>query len=92
MQLTENKVKPGPCRRGEHLKAITSLEKAIEISPVGAVLYYDLGLVYGKKGEEDTAMEYFSKAIELAPEYAAPYFSRGFASQLVYSASSAPRW
>lgn len=61
---------------------IPDLEKAIQKKPNDEQLHYNLGLSYGKKGEEDKAIEYFTEAIELEPEYVAAYFSRGFSYQL----------
>jgi len=47
---------------------VTSLEKAININPRFASAFYQLGLVFIKKGELAKAIEHLEKFLELEPE------------------------
>ncbi len=55
--LTSNK-------KGEHKKAIESLNKAIELAPNVDKYHYRLGLIYDGQGRHDEAVEAFKKAVE----------------------------
>ena len=53
------------------------LEKAINIEPENARLYFRLGQVYYREKDLDKALELFTKAIDLEPVYPAAYMARG---------------
>ncbi len=58
-------------------KARIALEKAIELAPTDAKLYYNLGLVYARENNTDKAKEIFTKTIELKPDYRNARFALG---------------
>jgi len=41
------------------------------------MVYYDRGLAYLNKGQNDKALEDFNKAIAINPNYAKAYYNRG---------------
>ncbi len=47
--------------RGEYRRAITELNRALELDPTGKDLVYNLGVVHEKLGEYDAAIEYFER-------------------------------
>jgi tetratricopeptide (TPR) repeat protein len=51
------------------------MEEAIAQDPNNAVLYYNLGVVNGNKGNRDAAISYYKKAIELDPDYEPTYLN-----------------
>jgi len=48
--------------------ALKHLLVAKDLEPKSSTIYYYLGLLYGKKGNEEKAREFFKKAAELYPE------------------------
>ncbi len=68
-------------RNADYDQAISSFDKAIEMSPMLAEAYYNRGLTYQKKGMHDLAVADYSRTIELDPNDADAYNNRG----LVYS-------
>ena len=63
----------------EYDKAISFLEKAIELNPDYAVAYNNLGIAYKAQGNLTKAIESYDKAIELKPAAAAAYWNRSIA-------------
>jgi len=55
------------------------LEKAIEIHPEDANLYYNVGVMNMEQGNTDLAVKSFEKSIELDPEFAQAYQNLGTA-------------
>ena len=51
------------------IDARDTLEAAVSQAPTDAKLFYNLGLVYARTGQEDRAMETLKKTIELKPDY-----------------------
>ncbi|MCJ7616801.1 MAG: diguanylate cyclase, partial [Desulfobacterales bacterium] len=66
-------------RKGQHDKAISEFNKAIEISPKYASAYTNRGLAYGNKGQYDRAISDYNTAIEINPRLAEAYTNRGIA-------------
>jgi len=56
--------------------AQNDLERAINIEPENARLYFRLGQIYYRKKDLDKALEFFTKAIDLEPIYPAAYMAR----------------
>lgn len=52
----------------EYEKAILELNKAIELDPEDASLYYTLGDIYEQLGKDKESVEAFVKALQLDPE------------------------
>lgn len=50
------------------------LNKAIDLAPTDAKLYYNLGVVYQQMGKPNKAVEVWEKAVELKPNYTKVYF------------------
>ncbi|PMP68638.1 MAG: hypothetical protein C0190_01380 [Thermodesulfobacterium geofontis] len=63
-------------QKGEIELAENDLERAINIEPENARLYFRLGQVYYRKKDLDKALELFTKAIDLEPTYPAAYMAR----------------
>ena len=63
--------------KGQIDLAIKDYNKAIELKPNDASLYYNRGLAYNKKGKVDLAIKDFDKAIELSLNDADVYNNRG---------------
>jgi len=51
--------------KGEYEKAISGLNKAIELDPRDASLYYTLGDLYEQLGRDKESVEAFVKALQL---------------------------
>jgi tetratricopeptide (TPR) repeat protein len=65
-------------------EAKDKMETALKSDPKNVTLYYNLGTIYDKKGDDVKALENYNKAIELEPEnydanfnIAAYYFNKG---------------
>ena len=56
--------------RGDLKGALTLLKRAIEVYPLSAMNYNDLGVVLWKIGERERAFESFARALRLRPSYA----------------------
>ena len=63
--------------QGLYYKALTDLNKAIELDPKNALAYGSRGLVYSYQSQPDKAMTNFKKALELDPGLALAYSGRG---------------
>lgn len=66
---------------GMHERAITELDKAIEMEPSWNY-YCDRGICHRLTGNFEKAIEDFTSAIEDDPRYAFPYYSRGWCYEL----------
>ena len=64
-------------REGQYDLSIAFFNKAIEINPSCAEVYYNRGLSYKNKGHHFKAISDYTKAIELSPMYYAAYNNRG---------------
>ncbi|KAA3623714.1 MAG: tetratricopeptide repeat protein [Flavobacterium sp.] len=58
--------------RGEFDKAIATYEKALEIDPKSAMVFYEIGLSYYHKGEYKTAIKFYDKVLDLNGEHLLP--------------------
>jgi len=54
---------------GEHQKAISSYEKAIQIEPNYAQAHNNLGVVFNQLGEHQKAISCYEKAIQIDPSH-----------------------
>lgn len=61
----------------EHDKAISDLDKAIEINPNYVLGYYNRGVIYKRIGEMEAALIDFSRTIELDSVHISAYIERG---------------
>ncbi|MDQ3748293.1 MAG: tetratricopeptide repeat protein [Acidobacteriota bacterium] len=52
-------------------------KKALELNPIAEYVYFNLGLVYLKKGQLKEAEEFYRKATEIDPSYVNAYFGLG---------------
>jgi Flp pilus assembly protein TadD len=52
----------------EYEKAVLELNKAVELDPEDAALYYTLGELYEQLGKDKESVEAFVKALQLDPE------------------------
>lgn len=66
-----------PTKLNYHRKAIKDFEKAIELNPTNAGIYFARGSSYISTKDFEKALADFNKAIELNPNYASAYISRG---------------
>ncbi|RMF86798.1 MAG: tetratricopeptide repeat protein, partial [Nitrospinota bacterium] len=55
--------------QGEYDKAIAAYQKALDLTPQAASLYYGLSLIYAAQGAEDKQDQMYQKAVALDPEY-----------------------
>jgi len=62
---------------GQHTKAISSFNKAIELNPKNAAPYSNRGTAYVELGQLSKALSDYTKAIELNPKFAEAYSNRG---------------
>jgi hypothetical protein len=62
--------------KGEMEKAIGSYNRALEIDPNFALVYYNRGMAYYDERKLREAFADFSKSIELDPEFARAYYRR----------------
>ena len=60
---------------GDEARFASLMEEAIAQDPNNAVLYYNLGVVNGNKGNREASISYYKKAIELDPNYEATYLN-----------------
>jgi tetratricopeptide (TPR) repeat protein len=58
-------------------EAMKYLSSAIKLEPNQAVCYYNRGVIYGMKGQDDLALKDYSKAIKLNPSYYNALCNRG---------------
>ncbi|MBC8228037.1 tetratricopeptide repeat protein, partial [bacterium] len=65
--------------KGDYDRAISDLNKAIEINPKLAEAYLNRGVAWGNKGDYDRSISDCNKAIEVNPKYALAYYNRGLA-------------
>ena len=66
-------------KKGQYDQAIFYFNKALEINPKIAVVYYNRGLAYDNKSQYDQAISDYTKAIELNQRYADAYYNSGLA-------------
>jgi superkiller protein 3 len=57
-------------RKGDFQKAVDAFQKAIDLNPDDASVYYNLGITFDNVGD-------FQKAIDLKPDYASAYYNLG---------------
>ncbi|MCE7897973.1 MAG: hypothetical protein DPW11_02725 [bacterium] len=55
--------------------AARELEEARTLAPTDPKLYYNLGLIYTRLGNNDQAITQFKQAISLKPNYESPYYA-----------------
>ena len=60
---------------GDEARFASLMEEAIAQDPNNAILYYNLGVVNGNKGNRKASISYYKKAIELDPTYEATYLN-----------------
>ena len=60
---------------GDEARFASLMEEAIAQDPNNAVLYYNLGVVNGNKGNREASISYYKKAIVLDPTYEATYLN-----------------
>ncbi len=63
-------------KKGQHDKAISDFNKALEINPKYAEAYFNRGITWIKKFDFDQAIADFNKAIEINPRYDRAYHDR----------------
>jgi len=61
----------------EPFKAIEYLNKAAELQPENAEIYYNRGVAYDNLGQYQPAIKNYNQAIRLKPDYAEAYYNRG---------------
>jgi len=54
-------------KRGQYDQGDLGLNKALEIEPRNALVYYNRGIVYYDKGQYDQAISDYNKALEINP-------------------------
>ena len=64
-------------KKGQYDAAIGEYNKALEINPRSAVVYYNRSVAYTSKGQYDKAVTDCSSALQLNPRDANSYYSRG---------------
>ena len=64
-------------RRYDYGGAIADYDKAIEIDPENADLYFNRALFKDARADEEGALADYNKALEINPEHAGAYLSRG---------------
>lgn len=60
---------------GDEARFASLMQEAIEQDPNNAILYYNLGVVNGNRGNREAAIDYYKKAIDLDPAYEATYLN-----------------
>ena len=75
----DSEMKPGHIveRKYNYNDAIADLNKAIELAPEVAYLYYNRANLHALSGDMPAAYDDYTRAIELAPELAEAWFNRG---------------
>ena len=63
--------------KGDYDRAIADFNKAIDLEPDYADVFYNRGVAYIKKDEVQRVIEDFNKAIVLNPDFAETYCTRG---------------
>lgn len=61
------------------VNVVADLDKAIDLSPNNAYLYYNRGNVYAGRGDYYLAIEDFTKALSIDPDLAEAFYNRGIA-------------
>ena len=65
--------------QGRLQEAVEAYEKALNIWPDSAALYYNMGVDFKKQGKLDKAIEAYNKAIAIKPDYAMAHNNLSFA-------------
>jgi tetratricopeptide (TPR) repeat protein len=63
--------------QGKFAEAIAKYNRAIELNPLDATLFYRRGLAYERNQNDPAALIDYDRAIELDPKHAAAYCNRG---------------
>jgi tetratricopeptide (TPR) repeat protein len=68
-------------------KAIKNFELAVKAYPTSPTLYYNLGLVYQRMGDDQNAVKNYNKALEFDSKYPMPVINRAaiYANRLEYN-------
>jgi tetratricopeptide (TPR) repeat protein len=77
LALTHSKRGTAYLKKGQYDAAIGEYNKALEINPRSAVVYYNRSVAYTSKGQYDKAVTDCSSALQLNPRDANSYYSRG---------------
>ncbi len=70
-------LRPSRNRTFNYDEAIADLNKAAELAPDLAYIYYNRGNLHALSGDMPAAYDDYTRALELAPELADAYFNRG---------------
>ena len=77
LALTHTKRGTAYLKKGQYDAAIGEYNRALEINPRSAVVYYNRSVAYTSKGQYDKAVTDCSSALKLNPTDANSYYSRG---------------
>ena len=68
-------------------KAIQNFQMAVEAYPTAPIVYYNLGLAYQRKGDDQNAVKNYNKALELDSKYSLPVINKAaiYANKLEYN-------
>jgi len=78
-QPGDNEYGPNPKEEKESGNSMADYNKAIELAPDSADVYYNRGDAYDEMGEYGKAIADYNKAIELDPNHTLAYYNRGCA-------------
>ena len=79
-RMNEYEASRGTNIRMKTVGVIADLQKAVELNPNNAYLYFDLGNVYASTKDYVLAIENYDKAVQLDPKLAEAYYNRGIAN------------
>ena len=65
--------------RVEGAEATKEYDRVTRLDPQSAEAYYERGLEYQKRGQEEQAIDEFNKAIRIDPQFVKAYRNRGYA-------------
>ncbi len=68
-------------RPSESSTIVADSDKALQLQPDWAKVYFDRGNAYYGKGDNDRAIADYNKAVHLKPDYVDAYYNRGLAYQ-----------
>lgn len=68
-------------------KAVSYFGMAVEAFPKAPIVHYNLGLVYQRKGDDQSAVKNYNKALEIDPKYSLPVINKAaiYANKLEYN-------